>query len=105
MRISFFVGKGGVGKSTLSSATAVRAAQSGDRVLAVSTDQAHSLGDVLGVPVEPSGSGEPVRILTEERGPDGGCGPARSSCLCFPLLRGGRTAGQQGGVSSGNGRQ
>ena len=74
MRISFFVGKGGVGKSTLASATAVRAALSGDRVLAVSTDQAHSLGDVLGVPVESSGSVEPVRILTEESGGEGGGG-------------------------------
>ena len=74
-RISFFVGKGGVGKSTLASATAVRAALSGERVLVVSTDQAHSLGDVLGVPVAPSGAGDPVRILTEERGGDtgGGC--------------------------------
>ncbi len=73
-RISFFVGKGGVGKSTLASATAVRAALAGDRVLAISTDQAHSLGDVLGVPVEPSGTPEPVRILTEERGGDSGGG-------------------------------
>ena len=67
-RISFFVGKGGVGKSTLASAPAVRAALEGRRVLAISTDQAHSLGDVLGAPVLPSGAGEPVRILTEERG-------------------------------------
>ncbi|WP_174401148.1 TRC40/GET3/ArsA family transport-energizing ATPase [Mycolicibacterium sphagni] len=65
-RISFFVGKGGVGKSTLASATAVRAALAGERVLAVSTDQAHSLGDVLGVAVPPTGGREPVRILTEE---------------------------------------
>lgn len=65
-RISFFVGKGGVGKSTLASATAVRAALAGERVLAVSTDQAHSLGDVLGVAVPPTGAREPVRILTEE---------------------------------------
>jgi arsenite-transporting ATPase len=73
-RISLFVGKGGVGKSTLASATAVRAALRGERVLAVSTDQAHSLGDVLGVPVQPSGAAEPVRILTEERGGDNGGG-------------------------------
>lgn len=65
-RISFFVGKGGVGKSTLAAATAVRAALAGERVLAVSTDQAHSLGDVLGVPVPPTGGREPVRILTEQ---------------------------------------
>ena len=69
-RIGFFVGKGGVGKSTLAAATAVRAALAGDRVLAVSTDQAHSLGDVLGVPVPPTGGGEPVRILTEEETDD-----------------------------------
>jgi arsenite-transporting ATPase len=64
-RISLFVGKGGVGKSTLASATAVCAAGSGQRVLVVSTDQAHSLGDVLGVPVPPSGRGEPVRVLAD----------------------------------------
>ncbi|MCB0934337.1 MAG: ArsA family ATPase [Mycobacterium sp.] len=74
MRISFFVGKGGVGKSTLASATAVRAALRGQRVLAVSTDQAHSLGDVLGIPVEPTGSTDPVRVFTEERGGDTGGG-------------------------------
>jgi len=74
LNISFFVGKGGVGKSTLASATAVQAALHGSRVLAVSTDQAHSLGDVLGVAVAPSGTGEPVRILTEERGGEGGGG-------------------------------
>ena len=73
-RIGFFVGKGGVGKSTLASATAAAAALAGERVLVVSTDQAHSLGDVLGVVVAPSGSGEPVRILTEERGGDSGGG-------------------------------
>jgi arsenite-transporting ATPase len=67
-RIGFFVGKGGVGKSTLASATAVAAAQAGERVLVVSTDQAHSLGEVLGVAVTPTGNGEPVRVLTEEQG-------------------------------------
>ncbi|MEI7913644.1 MAG: ArsA family ATPase [Mycobacteriaceae bacterium] len=72
--ISFFVGKGGVGKSTLASATAVQAALGGKRVLVVSTDQAHSLGDVLGVTVTPSGESEPVRILTEERSGDNGGG-------------------------------
>ncbi|CPR03771.1 anion-transporting ATPase [Mycobacterium bohemicum DSM 44277] len=46
-------------------ATAVSAAGAGQRVLVVSTDQAHSLGDVLGVPVPPSGQGEPVRVLAD----------------------------------------
>ncbi len=73
-RIGFFVGKGGVGKSTLASATAVQAAQAGRRVLVVSTDQAHSLAEVLGVAVPPGGSAEPVRVLTEERGGDTGGG-------------------------------
>ncbi len=73
-RIGLFVGKGGVGKSTLACATAVRAALEGRRVLVVSTDQAHSLGDVLGTAVEPGPGAEPVRILTEERGGDTGGG-------------------------------
>lgn len=64
-RISLFVGKGGVGKSTLATATAVREARAGARVLIVSTDQAHSTGDVLGVPVLPTGEREPTRILAE----------------------------------------
>ena len=71
-RIAFFVGKGGVGKSTLAAATAVAAALSGDRVLVVSTDQAHSLGDVLGETVPPGAGSDPVRILTEERAGTGG---------------------------------
>lgn len=64
-RISLFVGKGGVGKSTLACATAVCDASQGRRVLVVSTDQAHSLGDVLGVAVAPTGQGEPVRVFAE----------------------------------------
>lgn len=42
-------GKGGVGKTTTAAALAVSLADSGDRVLVLSTDPAHSLGDVLGV--------------------------------------------------------
>jgi arsenite/tail-anchored protein-transporting ATPase len=57
-----------VGKSTLAAATAVRAAQAGQRVLVVSTDQAHSLGDVLGVPVPPTGERDPVRVFADEGG-------------------------------------
>lgn len=45
-----FVGKGGVGKTTLAAATAVAAARAGATVLAVSIDQAHSLADVLDLP-------------------------------------------------------
>ncbi len=45
----FFGGKGGVGKTTCAAARAVASALAGARVLAVSTDPAHSLGDALGV--------------------------------------------------------
>jgi arsenite-transporting ATPase len=48
-RLILYVGKGGVGKTTLAAATAVRAAEFGHRVLVVSTDIAHSLADVLDV--------------------------------------------------------
>lgn len=72
-RISLFVGKGGVGKSTLATAAAVRAARSGLRVLIVSTDQAHSTGDVLGVTVTPTGERAPTRVFAElDTGQDGG---------------------------------
>jgi arsenite-transporting ATPase len=64
-RISLFVGKGGVGKSTLATATAVREAGGGARVLIVSTDQAHSTGDVLGTTVAPTGERKPTRILAD----------------------------------------
>ncbi|MDP9167831.1 MAG: ArsA family ATPase, partial [Actinomycetota bacterium] len=74
-RISLFVGKGGVGKSTLATATAVREARHGSRVLIVSTDQAHSTGDVLGITVEPTGDRRPTRVLTDlEAGADAGGG-------------------------------
>ena len=47
MRIILYLGKGGVGKTTISAATAVRAAMDGKRTLVVSTDLAHSLADCL----------------------------------------------------------
>ncbi|MBU9765558.1 ArsA family ATPase [Mycobacterium sp. TNTM28] len=64
-RISLFVGKGGVGKSTLATATAVRDAAAGQRVLIVSTDQAHSTGDVLGINLTPTGQRTPTRVLAD----------------------------------------
>lgn len=38
----------------------------GRRVLVVSTDQAHSLGDVLGIPVPATGQRDPVRVLVDD---------------------------------------
>ncbi|TVY01593.1 ArsA family ATPase [Mycolicibacterium porcinum] len=64
-KISLFVGKGGVGKSTLATATAVRDAAAGRRVLIVSTDQAHSTGDVLGIALAPTGQRAPTRVLSD----------------------------------------
>lgn len=45
MRILLYTGKGGVGKTSIAAATACKIAKSGKRVLIMSTDQAHSLGD------------------------------------------------------------
>jgi arsenite/tail-anchored protein-transporting ATPase len=48
MRILFYTGKGGVGKSTMAAAAAWQLSQR-YRVLVVSLDPAHNLGDVFGV--------------------------------------------------------
>ena len=47
----FFTGKGGVGKTSLACATAVRLADQGSRVLLVSTDPASNVGQVFGVAI------------------------------------------------------
>lgn len=51
MRIILYLGKGGVGKTTISAATAVRSAALGKRTLVVSTDLAHSLADCFNTPL------------------------------------------------------
>ncbi len=47
MRIIFFAGKGGVGKTSVAAATGVRSAEMGQRTLVMSLDVAHSLADVF----------------------------------------------------------
>ena len=47
MRILIYTGKGGVGKTSMATATAIFLANSGKKVILLSTDQAHSLGDIL----------------------------------------------------------
>lgn len=47
----FFTGKGGVGKTSISTAVALHLADSGKKVLLVSTDSASNLDEMLGVPL------------------------------------------------------
>jgi len=58
MRIILYLGKGGVGKTTVAAASALRSAELGYRTLVVSTDIAHSLADSLNVPL----TGQPTEI-------------------------------------------
>ncbi|MDX6275632.1 MAG: arsenite/tail-anchored protein-transporting ATPase [Frankiales bacterium] len=60
MRVLLFTGKGGVGKTTVSAATAAVAAARGLKTLVISTDPAHSLADALGVAAGP----EPTQVDT-----------------------------------------
>jgi len=50
-RFLFFTGKGGVGKTSIACATAIRLAESGKRVLLVSTDPASNVGQVFGIAI------------------------------------------------------
>ncbi len=58
MRIIIYTGKGGVGKTSVAAATAVKSAQQGQKTLVVSTDAAHSLGDSFDIKL----TNEPVEI-------------------------------------------
>ena len=57
-RIILYTGKGGVGKTTVAAATALRSAELGYRTVVLSTDPAHSLADSFGLPLGP----EPVPL-------------------------------------------
>ncbi len=50
-RFLFFTGKGGVGKTSIACAAAIQLAESGKRVLLVSTDPASNVGQVFGVAI------------------------------------------------------
>lgn len=58
MRIILYTGKGGVGKTSVAAATALKSARRGLKTLVMSTDPAHSLGDSLDIKL----SAEPVEI-------------------------------------------
>jgi arsenite-transporting ATPase len=57
-RFLFFTGKGGVGKTSLSTAAAIALADAGRRVLLVSTDAASNLDEMLGMPM----SNQPAQV-------------------------------------------
>lgn len=59
MRVILYTGKGGVGKTSVAAATALRSAHLGYRTLVMSTDAAHSLGDSFDMPL----GGEPAPIV------------------------------------------
>ncbi|SEH75466.1 arsenite efflux ATP-binding protein ArsA [Mycolicibacterium rutilum] len=63
----------------------MRDAQAGLRVLLVSTDQAHSIGDVLGTPVTPTGLRQPTRVLTDLHA-GGGAGGGFLDALALDTL-------------------
>jgi len=58
MRVILYTGKGGVGKTSIASATACKIAEEGKKVLIMSTDQAHSLGDSFDIKL----SNEPIKV-------------------------------------------
>ena len=58
MRVIVHTGKGGVGKTSISAATALRCAEQGLKTIVISTDTAHSLGDSLDKTIGP----EPTEI-------------------------------------------
>ena len=53
MRTILYTGKGGVGKTSVAAATAMKAARQGKKVLVMSTDPAHSLSDAFDAPIGP----------------------------------------------------
>ena len=53
MRTILYTGKGGVGKTSVAAATALKAAAQGKRVIVMSTDPAHSLSDAFDAPIGP----------------------------------------------------
>lgn len=59
MRIILYTGKGGVGKTSVAAATAIKSAKSGKKTLVISTDPAHSLGDALDISLD----SEPKEIM------------------------------------------
>lgn len=64
MRILLYTGKGGVGKTSIAAATALRCADLGYRTIVVSTDAAHSLADSFDLLI----GNEPVELAPRLKG-------------------------------------
>ena len=69
MRIVLFTGKGGVGKTTVAAATALRIAEGGRKTLIMSTDPAHSLADAFDAELGPEPSEVAPNLWAEEIDP------------------------------------
>ncbi|MFQ5920138.1 MAG: ArsA family ATPase, partial [Thermoplasmata archaeon] len=70
MRVLLFTGKGGVGKTSVAAATALELARRGKETLVISTDPAHSLGDVFEktitgtpTPLAPRLAGQEITVI------------------------------------------
>ncbi|UCD81158.1 MAG: ArsA family ATPase [Desulfobacterales bacterium] len=64
MRIIFFAGKGGVGKTSVSAGTGIKAAEMGHKTVVMSLDVAHSLADIFDLDRDllDKNKGEPIEI-------------------------------------------
>jgi arsenite-transporting ATPase len=64
LRIIFFAGKGGVGKTSVSAATGIKAAELGHKTVVMSLDVAHSLADIFDLDrnLLDMNRGEPIKI-------------------------------------------
>ena len=66
MRTILYTGKGGVGKTSVAAATALKAAKAGKKVLVMSTDPAHSLSDAFDAEVGPDPKEMATGLVAQE---------------------------------------
>jgi len=67
MRIILFAGKGGVGKTSIASATGLKAAGAGYKTLIMSLDIAHSLSDIFSLDKGLMDKNKGVSVKIEDR--------------------------------------
>jgi arsenite-transporting ATPase len=66
MRTILYTGKGGVGKTSVAAATALKAAHSGKKVIVMSTDPAHSLSDAFDTEIGPDAKEMATGLFAQE---------------------------------------